>query len=110
MQQRPGAIVAGKYRLEKPLARGGVGTVWVAKHVQLGHEVAVKFLDARVASSPQVRTRFEREGRAAAQLKSPNIVQVFDYGVQGDTPYLAMELLTGETLHARLRKVKRLAA
>jgi serine/threonine protein kinase len=109
MLLRPGAIVAGKYRLAKPLARGGVGTVWVAKHVQLGHDVAVKFLDARVALSPQVRTRFEREARAAATLRSPHIVQVFDYGVQGDAPYLAMELLTGETLHARLRRVKRLS-
>ena len=109
MLHRPGAIVAGKYRLEKPLARGGVGTVWVAHHVELGHPVAVKFLDPRVAQSPQVRTRFEREARAAAHLRTPHIVQVFDYGVQTDTPYLVMELLQGETLHARLRKVKQLS-
>jgi serine/threonine protein kinase len=108
MLQRPGAIIAGKYRLESPLARGGVGTVWVAHHVQLGHPVAVKFLSANVAASPQVRTRFEREARAAAHLRTPHIVQVFDYGIQADTPYLVMELLKGETLGAYLRRVKRM--
>jgi len=106
--QRPGAIVAGKYRIEKPLAKGGIGTVWIARHVQLKHEVAVKFLDPRVASSPQVRARFEREARASAQLRTPHIVQVFDYGIEQDTPYLVMELLRGETLHQRLRREKRL--
>ncbi len=106
--ERPGAIVAGKYRIEKPLARGGVGTVWIARHVQLQHLVAVKFLDPKVASSPQVRTRFEREARAAAHLKTPHVVQVFDYGIQSDTPYLVMELLEGETLHARLRRETRI--
>ncbi|MBK8256418.1 MAG: protein kinase [Polyangiaceae bacterium] len=108
MRERPGTIVAGKYRLEKPLARGGVGTVWVAHHLELGNSVAVKFLDPRVASSPQVRSRFEREARAAAHMRSPHIVQVFDYGITGDTPYLVMELLHGETLHSRLRRVKRM--
>lgn len=108
MRERPGTIVAGKYRLEKPLARGGVGTVWVAHHLELGHPVAVKFLDPRVASSPQVRSRFEREARAAAHMRSPHIVQVFDYGITGETPYLVMELLHGETLHGRLRRVKRM--
>jgi serine/threonine-protein kinase len=107
--QRPGAIIAGKYQIERPLARGGVGTVWVARHTQLQHEVAVKFLDPKVAASPQVRQRFEREARAAAHLRTPHVVQVFDYGVEEDTPYLVMELLHGETLHQRLRRETRLS-
>lgn len=66
-----GAVIAGKYRLERPLARGGMGSVWVARHVKLGSSLAVKFLDPRLASSPAYLDRFEREARAAATSKVP---------------------------------------
>ena len=109
MQPQPGAVVGGKYRIERPLARGGMGSVWVARHVQLGSEVALKFLDASFAASAAHRTRFEREARAAANLKSPHVVHVSDYGFEGDAPYLVMELLEGEDLNQRLHRVGRMS-
>ena len=109
MQSMPGTIVGGKLRLERPLARGGMGSLWVARHVQLGSAVAVKFLDPRFASSPAHRARFEREARAAANLKTPHVVHVQDYGLEEDTPYIVMELLEGEDLEQRLERVGRMS-
>jgi serine/threonine-protein kinase len=109
MQLAPGAVFGGKYQIERALARGGMGSVWVARHVQLGSTVAVKFLDAGFAASPAHRARFEREARASASIKSPHVVQVQDYGFEGDVPYLVMELLEGEDLAQRLRRVRRLS-
>jgi len=76
MHVGPGAIIAGKFRLERPLSRGGMGSVWVARHAQLGHPVAVKFMDPAFAASPAFRARFEREARTAANLQTPHVVQV----------------------------------
>ena len=109
MQVVVGAVIAGKYQLETPLARGGMGSVWVARHVKLGSRLAVKFLDPRFAASPAFIERFEREARAAAALQSPNVVHVQDYGVEDDTPYLVMELLQGEDLGQRLSRLGRLS-
>jgi serine/threonine-protein kinase len=100
----PGTVIGGKYRLDRALARGGMGSVWVARHLQLDAPVAIKFMDPTYARSPEARGRFEREARACARVKSPNIIQVHDYGVEGDVPYIAMELLEGEDLGARLRR------
>ncbi len=104
----PGAIIAKKYRLEAPLARGGMGAVWTARHVALGHAVAVKFLDPRLAGSSSFVARFEREARAAATAQSPHIVRVHDFGFEEGTPYLVMELLRGEDLRSRIRRMGRL--
>ncbi|WP_437637787.1 protein kinase domain-containing protein [Sorangium sp. So ce854] len=103
-----GSVLIGKYRLERPLSRGGMGSVWVARHLQLGTSVAVKFMDPAYAESPAFRTRFEREARAAAQLKNPHVVQVHDFGFHESVPYLVMELLQGEDLNARLQRRGRL--
>lgn len=73
-----GRIVAGRYRLDRALARGGMGSVWVARHLQLEVDVAVKFMTAEAAASPSARSRFEREAKACAKLKSPHIVQILD--------------------------------
>ena len=108
MNLAPGAIVGAKYRIERALARGGMGSLWVARHAQLGSSVAIKFLDASFAASPAHRARFEREARAAANLKSPHVVQVFDYGFEGAAPYIVMELLEGEDLGQRLHRVRRM--
>ena len=104
-----GTIIAGRYKLERPLARGGMGSVWVARHLQLDVTIALKFMAPEYASSTEARARFEQEAKASAQLKSPNVVQVHDYGLEGDTPYLAMELLEGEDLEDRLDRAKRLS-
>ena len=108
MELVQGQLVGGKYRLDRMLARGGMGVVWIARHHQLQHEVAIKFLDASYAASAAIRARFEREAMAAANLRSPHIVQVHDYGVEDGSPYLVMELLAGEDLGARLSRVGRL--
>ena len=109
MDVEPGTIVGGKYRLERPLSRGGMGTVWVGRHVQLDVPAAIKFMDPQQAASPDSRARFYREARAVASLESPHVVSVKDYGIQGEVPYLVMELLRGEDLRARLRRVRRLS-
>ncbi|WP_437716534.1 protein kinase [Sorangium sp. So ce448] len=103
-----GSVLIDKYRLERPLSRGGMGSVWVAHHLQLGTPVAVKFMDPAYASSPAFRTRFEREARAAAQLRTPHVVKVQDFGIHEGVPYLVMELLQGEDLNARLLRRGRL--
>jgi serine/threonine protein kinase/ABC-type branched-subunit amino acid transport system substrate-binding protein len=104
-----GQIIAGRYRLERPLARGGMGSVWVARHLQLDTDVAVKLIVPERSESAVARERFEREAKASAQIRSPNVVQVHDYGVDGDLPFIVMELLEGEDLAARLAREKKLS-
>ncbi len=104
-----GSTVAGKYRLERLIGRGGMGSVWAARHLQLDTLVAVKFIDS-VSDTKDARVRFEREARAAAQLRSPHVVQILDHGIDDDErPYIAMELLEGEDLGERLRRTPKLS-
>ncbi|MBL8740005.1 MAG: serine/threonine protein kinase [Myxococcales bacterium] len=109
MNPLPGVVVAQRYRLERPLAAGGMGTIWVARHLQLDIDIAVKFMSDEVDGAPSGRARFEREAKAAARLRSPHVVRTYDYGVDGGTPFLAMELLHGESLEAKLRREAPLA-
>ncbi len=109
MNPSPGIVVADRYRLERPLGQGGMGAVWLAYHVGLHIPCAVKFIHAQAAAVPEVRARFEREAVAAAQLRSPNVVQILDHGIWEGMPYIAMEMLEGEDLHHRLKRVGRLA-
>jgi serine/threonine-protein kinase len=106
---REGRIIASRYRLERPLARGGMGSVWVARHLQLDSILAIKFIEPELAKLAEARGRFEREAKVAAQLQGPNLVQIHDYGVDDDTPYMVMEYLQGEDLCARLNREKRLS-
>jgi serine/threonine-protein kinase len=87
-----------------PLSKGGMGVVWVGEHVELEAKVAVKFIDARLASDEHAKKRFRREAQAAAALKGPHVVSVFDYGIDSGQPYIVMELLEGEPLAARLER------
>jgi eukaryotic-like serine/threonine-protein kinase len=105
----PGRIIAGRYRLTSKLGQGGMGSVWRAEHLSLGSDVAIKLIDPAVAGSPEVRARFVREAQAAAQLRSPHVVQIIDYGVDDETPFIAMELMVGETLSDRLDREGRLS-
>jgi serine/threonine-protein kinase len=109
MQLVPGTVIAGRYRLERPLAAGGMGAVWIARHTSLQTEVAVKVMSAASAGSAAARARFEREARSAASLRHANVVAVVDSGIEEDTPYLVMELLRGESLEERLARKGRLA-
>jgi serine/threonine-protein kinase len=104
-----GRVIAGKYRLERHLAKGGMGSVWVARHLQLDTTVAVKFIEPGLADLTEARGRFEREAKASAQLQGPHLVQIHDYGVEDDTPYMVMEHLEGEDLSTRLKRETRLS-
>ncbi|HEY4106404.1 MAG TPA: serine/threonine-protein kinase [Polyangiaceae bacterium] len=107
----PQGLIAGKYRLTRLLGRGGMGTVWEATHTSLGTRVAVKFIDAEYAESPEARSRFENEARAAAKLRSKHVVEVYDHGLSEDgRPFIVMEFLSGEPLDKRLDRVSRLPA
>jgi eukaryotic-like serine/threonine-protein kinase len=105
---RLGRVIAGRYRLEAPVARGGMGSVWKARHLQLDTAVAVKFINLDQRATSGGRARFEREAKAAALLHGPNVVEVYDYGVDDGLPYLVMELLQGEDLSRRIARERRL--
>ena len=104
-EARGGTLVAGKYRLLGPLARGAMGTIWRAEHVLLGCSVALKLIDDRAPLRAEARLRFLREARTAAALRGAHVVQLLDYGLDQETPYLVMELLAGESLRERLLRV-----
>jgi serine/threonine-protein kinase len=94
-------VVAGKYRVERVLGRGAMGSVWYATHTSLGHAVAVKFIHPDLASSPQARRRFDTEAKSAAKLKSRHVAQVYDHGVSdAEQPYIVMEFLEGHSLES----------
>ncbi len=88
--------IAGRYRLEERLGAGGMGEVWVAHDLQLERPVVLKFLGPR--ADPD---RFEREARAIASLSHPNICRLFDYGREGERPYMVFEHLPGGALEER---------
>lgn len=102
------SVLAGRYRLERQLGKGGMGSVWLAEHLSLRSWVAVKLMDPAIASTPEGAERFRREAQAAASLRSAHVVQVLDYGVHETTPFLVMELLQGESLAGCLEREKRL--
>jgi serine/threonine-protein kinase len=88
-----------------------MGAVWEGTHISLATRVAVKFIDAEYAASPEARSRFENEARAAARLRSKHVVEVYDHGVSADArPFIVMEFLEGEPLDKRLDRVGRLPA
>jgi serine/threonine-protein kinase len=82
-----------------------MGSVWEAEHVTLHAKVAIKLLDSTMAQTRDGLNRFLREAQAAASLRSPHIVQILDHGVDEGTPYIAMELLEGESLGSRLDRL-----
>ncbi|MEA2746777.1 MAG: eukaryotic-like serine/threonine-protein kinase [Myxococcales bacterium] len=95
-------VVADRFRLVKMIGRGGMGSVWQAMHLGLDTPCAVKFIEGELANVAEAHQRFEREAKAAAQLRSPNVVQIFDHGVWEGRPYIAMELLEGQDLGKKL--------
>lgn len=102
-------LVAGRYRLERELARGGMGTVWLAEDQKLGRLVAIKVMAQELAQMSEALQRFEREAMAVAGLRSTHVVEVYDYGVQEGLPYIVMELLEGENLGQRLKRTTRIS-
>jgi serine/threonine protein kinase len=103
----PGIILGGKYRLISEIGRGGMGSVWRAEHLAWEAPVALKIMNRDITARPEAVARFEREVRLAAGLRSPHVVQVLDHGLDEatQTPFIAMELLEGESLARRLRRL-----
>jgi len=102
-------LIADKYRLDRLLARGGMGAVYAGTHVELDRPVAIKLLLPNLNADTQAFERFRREARAAARVKHQNVADIYDYGVLADDEaYIVMELVDGETLHERLRREGRL--
>jgi tetratricopeptide (TPR) repeat protein len=95
------ALFGARYSIEKEIGRGGMGRVFSALDLRLGRKVAVKVLAPGAHGSEQLR-RFEVEARAAASLQQPNIIDVYDVGVDAGEPYIVSELLEGRTLRERL--------
>src|ERR1051326_8080660 len=99
----------GNYRVLSLLGEGGMGAVYLAEHPGIGRRVAIKVLHPELAKDTQLLARFLNEARAANAIRHPNIIEVLDSGTtpEGDA-YLVMELLDGETLAARLKRLGRL--
>ncbi len=94
----------GPYEIIAPLGAGGMGEVYRAKDTRLGREVAIKVLPQHLNANTEVRARFEREARTISSLNHPHICTLHDVGREGETDYLVMELVEGETLTERLRR------
>lgn len=97
-------LLGARYRLERELGRGGMGTVYLARDVQLDRFVALKFLGALVDESEDFRQRFIREAKAAARVNHPNIVHVYDMSASLGRAYIAMEYVEGSNLHTYLQQ------
>ena len=97
-----GLLLNGRFRLIEELGRGGMGAVWRAEDLELEAPAAVKLIDAQFVQSPEALARFKREAKAAAAIRSTHVVQILEFGVHDEIPYIAMELLKGETLAKRI--------
>jgi eukaryotic-like serine/threonine-protein kinase len=100
---QPGVAVTPTIRLVRCLGAGGMGSVWIADHLALHTQVVVKFMAAQLVTSADAVERFAREAGAAAQVKSPHVVQMLDHGITADgVPFIVMELLEGHDLARHL--------
>ena len=94
----------GPYQIDAPLGAGGMGEVYKATDTRLDRTVAIKVLPAHVADDPDLRQRFEREAKTISSLNHPHICTLYDIGKEGETDFLVMEYLDGQTLAQRLEK------
>ena len=96
-----------QYRIVKKLGQGGMGSVYEAKHLELGRSVALKILSPKLAAEdPDSVERFKREARAAAVLEHPNVVTTHAVGSEGDHHFIELQLIDGESLQARVQREK----
>jgi tRNA A-37 threonylcarbamoyl transferase component Bud32 len=105
-----GTIFAGRYRIVRPIAAGGMGAVYEVIHLETERRRALKVMLPHILQSEELRERFQREAKVAAHVESEFIVDVFDAGFDAETqmPFLVMELLRGEELNKRLKRMRRL--
>jgi serine/threonine-protein kinase len=108
VSQRDAPSRFGPYRVIRLVGSGGMGSVYEAEDTGLGHRVALKLLHPHVSRRAGATKRFLREGRAAARVQHPHVVQILSLGVEGDAPYLAMELLDGDDLSQAIERRGRL--
>lgn len=100
-----GKILEGRYEILSLLDEGGMGAVYLGRHIKLGRNVAVKFLHGELAGHKDSVTRFYREAQAASGISHPNIIDVYDVGVADwGEPYLVMEYMSGENLGSLLKR------
>lgn len=99
-----GIVLDGRYRVQTPIASGGMSTVYRGLDMRLDRPVALKVMDARYAGDHQFLARFQREARAIARLKHPGLVAIYDQGQDTTHPFLVMELVEGGTLRELLRE------
>ncbi|MFT3700423.1 MAG: protein kinase [Kofleriaceae bacterium] len=98
----------GAYAIRGMLGQGGMGTVYLAEHALLGRKAAVKVLLPELSLDERIVKRFFNEARATTSIADPGIVQIFDFGIDTDgSAYIVMELLEGESIHARLKRLRR---
>jgi tRNA A-37 threonylcarbamoyl transferase component Bud32 len=100
-----GKTLGGRYRIEQLLGQGGMSAVFKAMDPNLRRVVAIKIIHSHLSDNPEFVRRFEEEAAAVAQLRHPGIIQVFDFNHEGDTYYMVMEFVPGETLQERLRRL-----
>ncbi|MGE5126726.1 MAG: protein kinase domain-containing protein [Betaproteobacteria bacterium] len=106
----PGAVLGGRYRIESLIGGGSFGTVFRARHLELGHDVALKVLGTSAGTDPEALARFRREGASACRVQHPNVVAVLDFGVNAaGVAYLVMELLEGCSLERELERAGHLS-
>src|ERR1700735_1144877 len=97
----PGTVLAGRYRVEGSLGQGGMGALYLVRHVRTEERLALKLIHASIAGNPDLVERFRREARAPAQIDSDHVVRVLDADVApeiGGAPFLVMEFLRGQDL------------
>lgn len=105
----PGSVVNKRYVLRRPIASGGMGAVYEAEDRSCGAPVALKVLHPTLSADRELRRRFRRESAVLSALVHPSIVRVLDAGDDGELLFMAMELLEGESLHARLEREARMS-
>ena len=105
-----GRVLHDKYRIDGRLGAGGMATIYRATRLHIGDTVAIKVLHAEVIREPAFAERFRREAQAAARLKHPNVVAIYDFGVADETLYLVMELLEGQDLRTIIKDAGPLSA
>jgi eukaryotic-like serine/threonine-protein kinase len=104
MVPRIGDVIADKYRIERRLGGGGMGTVFAATHLMTGRRFAIKWMNTRLGHDTAARERFIREFQAAGSIDHPNVVATLDVGSHDGTLYIVMEYLEGESLGRKIAR------
>ncbi len=100
----PGDTIGGRYEIVRLLGAGGMGAVFEARHKAIGKTVAIKVLHPDVARDAMLAPRFLQEARAANEVRHKNIVEILDFGVENERPYMVLEYLHGESLASLLER------